>query len=93
MAEDENVHERDGLAKRMLGVWWLRTRQDFAEDGSRRIGPILGEDPVGILTYAPERFAAQFMKRDRCGEPLTAAAPIGQDNTGAVGGYDAYFGA
>lgn len=77
----------DGL----IGVWWLETRVDHAADGTRRIDPTLGADPIGILTYAPTHFAAQFMKRERS----SAAGPTlgsGANNTSAVGGYDAYFG-
>lgn len=53
---------------------------------------MLGSDPIGILSYAKDRFSAQFMKRDRTeasGQPVFGA---GQNNTSAVGGYDAYFG-
>lgn len=77
----------DGL----IGVWWLEKRIDHAADGSRRIDPTLGPDPIGILTYAPTHFAAQFMKRDRSGTAATALG-AGANNTAAVGGYDAYFG-
>jgi len=36
-------------------------------------------------------FAAQFMKRDRS-VAVAAAEFTGQNNTTAIGGYDAYFG-
>ena len=75
-----------------IGVWWLLSREDRAKDGSVRIDPTLGPDAKGILTYANGRFAAQFMKRDRT-DVVEAETPLtGQNNTGAVGGYDAYFG-
>lgn len=61
-------------------------------DGSVRIDPTLGSDAKGILTYANGRFAAQFMKRDRTDLPDTGDPSLGKNNTGAVGGYDAYFG-
>lgn len=77
----------DGL----IGVWWLEARIDHAADGSRRIDPTLGADPIGILTYAPNYFAAQFMKRDRSAA-AAATLSAGANNTAAVGGYDAYFG-
>jgi hypothetical protein len=51
----------------MQGVWWLQTREDRTKDGQQRIDPVLGSDPVGILSYAKNHFAAQFMKRNRMG--------------------------
>lgn len=74
------------------GVWWLLSREDRAMDGSVRVDPTLGPDAKGILTYAGGRFAAQFMKRDRSDVTNAGNLPGGRNNTGAVGGYDAYFG-
>lgn len=82
----------DKLPHDFTGVWWLLSREDRAIDGSIRIDPTLGPDAKGILTYANGRFAAQFMKRDRSGATNTASSSSGQNNTVAVGGYDAYFG-
>ena len=75
-----------------VGVWWLLSREDIAKDGSIRIDPTLGPDAKGILTYANGRFAAQFMKRDRSEVTNADNLSSGHNNTGAVGGYDAYFG-
>jgi len=86
--------EAEGVAsaQAFAGVWWLISREDRAKDGSVRIDPTLGPDARGILTYANGRFAAQFMKRDRT-QTVEATSPAGgRNNTGAVGGYDAYFG-
>jgi len=84
---------RDGVSTHdFAGVWWLLSREDRAMDGGLRIDPTLGPDAKGILTYANGRFAAQFMKRDRTDVPDTNGTSIGENNTGAVGGYDAYFG-
>jgi len=80
------------LSVAICGIWWLVTREDWTKDGKKRIDPTLGADPVGILSYSGTHFAAQFMKRDRSengGEQLFYS---GQNNTSAVGGYDAYFG-
>ena len=74
------------------GVWWLLSREDRAADGSIRIDATLGPDAKGILTYANGRFAAQFMKRDRSDVPDVNKASPGKNNTGAVGGYDAFLG-
>jgi hypothetical protein len=81
----ESVHD-------FTGVWWLLAREDKAADGSTRIDPTLGPDAKGILTYANGRFAAQFMKRNRSDVSDTSNPSLGKNNTGAVGGYDAYFG-
>jgi len=82
----------DSLAERMIGTWRLVSRVDRAADGTTRTDPALGSDPLGMLTYTRDRFAAQFMKRDRSDTAARAATGSGQNNTSAVGGYDAYFG-
>ena len=76
----------------MQGTWWLVSREDWTKDGQRRIDPTLGADPIGILTYANTHFAAQFMKRERGNDADAHQSYSGQNNTVAVGGYDAYFG-
>jgi len=80
------------LATAMRGVWWLLSREDWTKDGQQRIDPTLGADPIGILSYAGTHFAAQFMKRNRSDNPANQIFYSGQNNTSAVGGYDAYFG-
>lgn len=80
------------LARAVLGIWRLTSREDHDRDGARHIDPILGADPLGILSFAPGCFAAQFMKRDRTGTDSPAMSPAGANNSGAVNGYDAYFG-
>lgn len=80
------------LAESIQGLWWLLSREDWTRDGERRIDPIMGSDPVGILAYATAHFTAQFMKRDRSTPETEGASQKGQNNTSAVGGYDAYFG-
>jgi hypothetical protein len=80
------------LATTIQGIWWLQSREDWTKEGQRRIDPILGFDPIAILSYAKDHFAAQFMKRDRAENPPGQVVFSGQNNTSAVGGYDAYFG-
>jgi len=80
------------LENQIQGTWWLLSREDHAKDGERRIDPILGSDPIAILVYASNHFAAQFMKRNRGADSVTQATRAGQNNTSAIGGYDAYFG-
>ena len=80
------------LANAIQGTWWLLSREDHTKDGQKRIDPILGIDPIAILVYANDHFAAQFMKRDRNTESVTHVTGAGQNNTSAIGGYDAYFG-
>jgi hypothetical protein len=83
---------QNNLAATIQGVWWLQSREDWTKEGQRRIDPILGSDPIAIVSYAKDHFAAQFMKRDRTENPTSQAVFSGQNNTSAVGGYDAYFG-
>jgi Lipocalin-like domain len=74
----------------LVGTWRLLSREDVTCDGQRREEPVLGSDPIAYLMYdAAGHFAVQFMRRDRgreTGESLKA--PV----TGAMDGYDAYFG-
>ncbi|HNB25415.1 MAG TPA: lipocalin-like domain-containing protein [Alphaproteobacteria bacterium] len=80
------------LAKDMLGTWRLVSRVDRAADGALRSEPMLGADPLAMLTYTPHHFSAQFMKRDRNSAAPAHPCGSGQNNTSAIGGYDAYFG-
>jgi hypothetical protein len=80
------------LAREMIGVWRLMSREDRSADGGLRIDPALGRDPIGILTYAPHHFAAQFMRRDRSNILDGPEMSKGENNTSAKAGYDAYFG-
>jgi hypothetical protein len=82
----------ENLSVSIRGVWKLRSRVDVDAFGERRMDPVLGADPLGVLCFASDYFAAQFMKRDRSAQG-TAAAPVqGRNNSSAVDGYDAYFG-
>ena len=82
----------DVLESKIQGTWWLLSREDHTKDGQRRIDPILGSDPIAILVYANNYFAAQFMKKDRSADAINQTSAAGQNNTAAIGGYDAYFG-
>ena len=84
--------EDQSLASEMRGIWWLLSREDWTEDGERRIDPMLGAEPLGILCYAKEYFSAQFMKRNRTGDMDTHLSHAIKNNTAAIAGYDAYFG-
>lgn len=88
----ENSNQSQNLGKAIVGTWWLLSRIDIAEDKSKRLDPALGDDPIAILTYTQNRFAAQFMKRERTQQSAPAPSQQGQNNTMAIGGYDAYFG-
>jgi hypothetical protein len=80
------------LATDIQGVWWMLSREDWTASGERRIDPVLGADPIGILAYAKNKFTAQFMKRDRATDTANETFTAGQNNTAAMSGYDAYFG-
>jgi hypothetical protein len=80
------------LAHNLVGTWRLLSRVDRDASGEAVDEPSLGSDPLALLFFdAAGSFGAQFMRRDRSG---AVAAPefIGQNNTTAIGGYDAYFG-
>jgi hypothetical protein len=80
------------LATAILGVWKLKSRVDVDIAGQIHIDPFLGPHPLGIISFAPGYFAAQFMKRDRSlHEDQSQRAPT-KNNTAGVNGYDGYFG-
>ena len=82
----------DSLHARILGIWRLESRIDLDASGQRRIDPIMGADPLGMLCFSLDRFAAQFMRRDRSSSLAPAPARGGDNNSSAANGYDAYFG-
>jgi len=76
----------------MLGVWKLRSRIDTTASGERVIDPIMGAEPLGILCFSSDHFAAQFMRRDRPASGPVPPSFKGSNNSSALNGYDAYFG-
>jgi len=80
------------LNARLIGMWWLESRIDLDAAGRRRIDPIMGADPVGVVCFSAERFSAQFMRRDRSPAAAPPAGGVPANNSSAVNGYDAYFG-
>ncbi|MBS0295052.1 MAG: lipocalin-like domain-containing protein [Proteobacteria bacterium] len=92
MVEPQTANRRP-LSETLPGTWRLDSRIDVDASGARRPEPSLGEDPVALLIYdRAGHFAAQFMKRDRS-VLAPDAATSGPNNSRAIGGYDAYFGA
>jgi hypothetical protein len=76
----------------LIGTWSLLSRIDRDASGRPVDEPTLGSDPLALLFFdGAGNFGAQFMKRNRS---ETVAAPVlaRQNNTTAIGGYDAYFG-
>lgn len=82
---------RPDLLESIHGFWRLTSRVDDDDSGTRHIDPMLGPNPLGTLAFGVTRFAAQFMNPDRSAAASTALA-TGANNSGAVNGYDAYFG-
>lgn len=78
------------LGTALPGLWRLVSREDHDSEGARHIDPVLGADPLGMLSFSPGHFAAQFSRRDRS-TPSAISGP-GANNSAAVDGYDAYFG-
>src|SRR5439155_9687527 len=91
LAAGSTLNDVGSLANDLVGTWRLLSRID--RDASGPVDELtLGSDPVALLFFdRAGNFAAQFMKRDRS---VADAAPLftGQNNTAAIGGYDAYFG-
>ncbi len=80
------------LAHDLVGTWRLLSRVDRNASGEAVDEPSLGSDPLALLFFdGTGNFAAQFMKRDRS-QAVAAPEFTGQNNTTAIGGYDAYFG-
>ena len=82
----------DNLASKIPGIWMLKSREDVDAEGQILIDPFLGRNPMGMLCFGPNHFAAQFMKRDRSGEESAPQRAQAKNNTAGVNGYDAYFG-
>ncbi|HMV32828.1 MAG TPA: lipocalin-like domain-containing protein [Gemmatimonadales bacterium] len=81
----------EDLVVQVRGLWRLVSRVDADDHGTRMIDPVLGPSPLGALAFGPQSFAAQFMNPDR--DARASSAPgSGANNSGAVNGYDAYFG-
>lgn len=80
------------LKTEVPGIWQLKSRIDLDSTGQRHIDPVLGDDPLGILCFSQDRFAAQFMKRDRTETAPALQTTAGANNSNAFNGYDAYFG-
>lgn len=80
------------LPEAIVGIWRLLSREDYDGGGRRLIDPLLGADPLGMVSFARERFAAQFTNRRRSSTVEPGPVPPGTNNTSAVNGYDAYFG-
>jgi lipocalin-like protein len=81
-----------GLDDDLVGTWRLLSRIDRDASGKPVDEPSLGSDPLALLFFdRAGNFAAQFMRRDRSGA-VTGPVFTGQNNTTAIGGYDAYFG-
>ncbi|MGA7160969.1 MAG: lipocalin-like domain-containing protein [Bacteroidota bacterium] len=80
------------LATAVLGVWRLKSRDDVDATGQIHIDSFLGPNPLGIICFASDHFAAQFMKRDRSQQENQTQRAQTKNNTAGVNGYDAYFG-
>ena len=76
----------------LVGTWRLISRIDRTADGRTFVEPSLGSDPISLLIYdRAGNVAAQLMRRDRT-VMAPAAATGDPNNSGALNGYDAYFG-
>ena len=87
------------LRTTIVGMWRLVSREDYDCEGRRLIDPVLGADPIGLLSFSATHFAAQFSRRGRENESASAVADAatpaarGPNNSApSRSGYDAYFG-
>lgn len=79
------------LARALVGTWALESREDRSRDGSRVAEPEIGPTPEGQLHYdASGHMGLQLMRKNRTPESIAGAKP--RPGSGAVAGYDAYFG-
>jgi hypothetical protein len=92
MKKDSLPPPTANLAVAILGIWKLKSREDVDAKGKVHTDPLLGREPLGILCFGPNHFAAQFMKRDRSGQDSLLERAQAKNNTVGVNGYDAYFG-
>ncbi len=76
----------------IVGIWRLKTRVDLDSSGQRHIDPILGADPLGILCFSEDYFAAQYMKRDRSAAQGPEELIRGSNISSVFNGYDGHFG-
>jgi hypothetical protein len=76
----------------LVGTWQLVSRVDSTADGRQMVEPTLGSDPIALLIYdRAGNVAAQLMRRDRAASSV-ATPTADPNNSGAINGYDAYFG-
>lgn len=79
------------LARALVGTWALESREDRSPDGARMTEPEIGPTPEGQLYYdASGHMGLQLMRKNRTPESIAGAKP--RPGSGAVAGYDAYFG-
>ena len=82
------------LSTSLPGTWELVSRETRTAAG-RIVPSPFGDGVVALLIYDGHgNFSAQFMKRNRGLEDLEKIPTVSAsaNNTGAVNGYDAYFG-
>ena len=79
----------------LIGSWVLVSREDRSADGRVVPEPNLGSDALGFLVYdRAGNVAAQLMRQRRQAGSGSSTQPAQENpnNSGAAGGYDAYFG-
>jgi hypothetical protein len=80
-------------AARIVGTWQLVSRTVRKADGTTIVDPVLGEKPMGRLTYdSSGAMSLQMMRMARKDAISTPANDRDKANPRVVLGYDSYFG-
>ena len=82
-----------GVAQRIVGAWQLVTRTVRRSDGTVLADSVLGEKPLGRLSYdASGVVSLQMMRLGRRAAIGTPTDPKDSANARVILGYDSYFG-
>ena len=78
---------------RIVGTWQLMSRTVRRADGTTVVDRVLGEKPIGRLTYdASGAMSLQMMRTARKQAISTPSNPQDNGNQRVILGYDSYFG-
>lgn len=88
-AQRPSAQAAASVSSRIVGTWELATRTVHRGDGTAIVDPVLGEKPIGRLTY--DAAGAMSLQMMRLGRTDAIAKPANA-NPRITLGYDSYFG-